>query len=136
VGEFLPLYIKLLPFIGSIVSILVIIFINNSGLFYTKDLYNKEEFRSIYRFLAHKWYFDTVYNRIVNQPLLESSYNVVFSLIDKGILEFFGPSGLSALSTRLGWLTNFAQSGRVYDYGWLMLGILYLFILIDNILNN
>jgi len=50
---------------------------------------------STYRFLSHKWGFDTVYNYFINKPLLVGSYNVPFSLIDKGLLEIAGPTGLS-----------------------------------------
>jgi len=57
-----------------------------------------------------------VYNRLVNQPLLEVSYRVVFGLLDKGIFEVLGPTGLGTASTRAGSALASAQTGRVYDY--------------------
>lgn len=57
-----------------------------------------------------------MYNRLVNQPLLEGAYNVVFSLIDKGLLEVAGPTGADIVSVRVGNFFTSAQTGRVYDY--------------------
>jgi hypothetical protein len=70
----------------------------------------------LYRFLSHKWYFDTVYNRFVNRPLLEGAYNLVFALIDKGLLETFGPTGLGSLTTKIGATITSQQTGRVFEY--------------------
>jgi hypothetical protein len=57
-----------------------------------------------------------VYNRFVNQPLLQSAYHDVFKPIDKGLLECVGPTGLGHVAVRLGYRTAAAQTGRVYDY--------------------
>lgn len=57
-----------------------------------------------------------MYNRIVNQPLLEGAYRVVFGLIDKGLLEFLGPTGLGVVSFRSGAFLTSLQTGRAYDY--------------------
>lgn len=72
--------------------------------------------RGLHRFLSHKWYFDTVYNRFINQPVLGGSYRVIFGLADKGALEVAGPTGLYAVTSQLGRLVARAQTGRVYDY--------------------
>lgn len=75
----------------------------------------------LYRFLALKWGFDTIYNRFLNKPLLQGAYNIPFSLIDKGLLEQAGPTGLGKAATALGrWLTT-AQTGRVSDYAAIIL---------------
>lgn len=119
------------PFIGSIIAT-VAVFIFNSRLYDFSKLYLNLDLVELYRFLSHKWYFDTVYNRIVNQPALEAAYNNVFKLVDKGVLELAGPTGLSAAiyhaSTRL----VRSQTGRVYDYAWFMLAVLYLYTLLIN----
>lgn len=105
------------PFFGSMLSVALVFALNSAGLSSAvSQLYKTARIRALHRFLAHKWYFDTVYNRIVNQPLLEGSYRVVFSLIDKGLLEFIGPTNLSLLTSRVSFLTRAAQTGRVYDY--------------------
>lgn len=57
-----------------------------------------------------------MYNRFINQPVLGGSYRVIFGLADKGALEVAGPTGLYAVTSRLGHLVAQAQTGRVYDY--------------------
>lgn len=125
-GEFLPFSVKILPFIGSMLSV-VLVFVFNHSRFNTKvaGLFRNSAIRSLHRFLSHKWYFDTVYNRLVNQPLLEGGYRVVFGLLDKGLFETFGPTGLGSASIRAGSVLNAAQTGRVYDYAWLMILFVY-----------
>ncbi len=58
-----------------------------------------------------------MYNRIVNQPLLEEAYRAIFVYIDKGLLEHIGPTGFGTLAQRLGFYVTRAQTGRVFDYG-------------------
>lgn len=105
-----------------------LVFVLNSKQFnaVVSRAYISGKMRAASRFLSHKWYFDTVYNRIINQPLLEGSYRVVFSLVDKGALEFFGPTSLSTLTTRASTAARFVQTGRVYDYAFLMIVAIYL----------
>lgn len=55
---------------------------------------------------------------------MEGAYNITFSLIDKGLLEVAGPTGLGRQTVVLGRLLASAQTGRVYDYAGFMLGAL------------
>jgi proton-translocating NADH-quinone oxidoreductase chain L len=71
----------------------------------------------VYRFLVSKWYFDAVYNLFINQPLLSASYHAVFALIDKGVLEHFGPTGFGALTFRAGGFVTRLQTGYLPTYG-------------------
>jgi hypothetical protein len=61
---------------------------------------------------------------------------VVFGLIDKGLLEFFGPTGLGVMSFRSGAFLTSLQTGRAYDYAWLMVGALYFYNIVANILSH
>jgi proton-translocating NADH-quinone oxidoreductase chain L len=134
-GEFLPFSVKMTPFFGSMFSVLLVFILNSKQLAgKASELYTHEKVRSLHRFLSHKWYFDTVYNRLINQPLLECGYRVVFALMDKGLLEAFGPTGLGAYSFRAGTLITAFQSGRVYDYAWVMVCFIYLYTIIENLL--
>jgi hypothetical protein len=63
---------------------------------------------------------------------MEGAYNVTFSLIDKGLLEVAGPTGLSRQTIVLGRLLASAQTGRVYDYAGFMLIFLCLAVLFFN----
>lgn len=110
-GEFLVLNQKLAPLYGSIYSVGLLFF---SEFKHSKELsciYNYVLLVSAHRFLSSKWGFDIVYNRLVNQPILKGSYNVTFSLIDKGVLEVVGPTGSGKLTTKLGRQLVRAQTG-------------------------
>lgn len=122
VGEFLSVFIKMTPFLGSMLSVIFVFVLNTPQVSnFFSSVHNSDFVRKVHRFLSHKWYFDTVYNRWINQPLLEASYSAVFKKIDKGILESWGPTGLGQASFRFGDVLTRLQTGRVYDYGWLML---------------
>jgi proton-translocating NADH-quinone oxidoreductase chain L len=133
-GEFLPFYIKILPFVGSAASVCLVFMVNSAGINEKMSLlYTKATVRTAHRFLSHKWYFDVVYNRLINQPLLEGAYRVVFTLLDKGLLEYIGPTGFSAVFFRVGGVVVAFQTGRVYDYAWVMVVVLYLYVIISNL---
>jgi NADH:ubiquinone oxidoreductase subunit 5 (subunit L)/multisubunit Na+/H+ antiporter MnhA subunit len=105
------------PFFGSMASVALVFIINRGSLAEQTALaYENSNLRELHRFLSHKWYFDTVYNRCINQPLLFGAYRVVFALIDKGLLEIAGPTGMGAASFHVGRTVTTAQTGRVYDY--------------------
>ena len=132
-GEFLPFFVKITPFFGSMLSVMLVFFLN-SNFFSTAiaALHLNNQLRSLHRFLSHKWYFDTVYNRLVNKPLLTGAYRVTFSLLDKGLLEAVGPTGFGALSFKLGNFLSSLQTGRVYDYGWVIVLAVYIYLLISS----
>jgi hypothetical protein len=67
---------------------------------------------------------------MINQPVLECSYRVVFSLIDKGLLEVLGPSGSGSVAFYSGKAVMLFQTGRVYDYALFMLFIMYVYLII------
>jgi NADH:ubiquinone oxidoreductase subunit 5 (subunit L)/multisubunit Na+/H+ antiporter MnhA subunit len=88
---------------------------------------------AMYRFLTFKWGFDTVYNRLLNKPLLEGAYNVPFSLGDKGLIEIIGPTGLGKLTLWAGRALARVQTGRAYDYaGSLLVAALGLLLYTDH----
>jgi hypothetical protein len=53
-----------------------------------------QKFVTVFSFLSNKWYFDVIYNRLINYNILHFSYEVTFKTIDKGVLEIVGPFGL------------------------------------------
>lgn len=89
----------------------------------------KDLFRQIYKFLISKWYFDLIYNEVLNRFLLKFAYNVIFSPQDKGLLEIFGPLGLSSVSFLLAFELKKIQIGRVYYYSYFILMFLFLSLL-------
>jgi len=64
------------------------------------------------------------------------SYNITFSLVDKGLLEFVGPTGLGRQTILAGRVLASAQTGRVYDYAGFMLVALCLALLLTNSIVN
>jgi len=86
----------------------------------------KQIMRPIYRFLSAKWYFDLVYNEIINRSLLKLAYSHIFSLQDKGILELFGPLGLSFIAFNTAFKLKKMQMGRIYYYAYFMLMFLFI----------
>jgi NADH:ubiquinone oxidoreductase subunit 5 (subunit L)/multisubunit Na+/H+ antiporter MnhA subunit len=86
--------------------------------------------RQAYHFLTHKWYFDIVYNELINRPLLQFAYQTVFRSLDKGVLELFGPYGLSyVLFSGASKMKNM-QSGYIYHYAYFMFSSLLIIIII------
>ena len=82
----------------------------------------------IYHFFGKKWYFDTIYNRYFVKPFWNLGYNVTYKLIDKGWLEFIGPTGLVNLITFISKKFSQFQSGFLSDYVYnILLGLLFVF---------
>ena len=105
-AEFIPYHIKLIPLIFSFSGI-ILCFIFYLFLLKLNTLwlivYNQNNFNILkvhhffYKLYNKKWFFDTVYNLFIGYPVLKFGYNVTFKLMDKGVIEFFGPYGLSLL---------------------------------------
>lgn len=93
---------------------------------------NKSFFRELYRFLSYKWYFDAVYNEMINRPLLKMAYTTIFRSLDKGLLELFGPYGLSYVLFSGAQKLKRMQIGEVYYYAYLMI----MFLLISVVMLN
>ena len=68
-----------------------------------------------YTFLNRKWFFDKVYNIYVSQFILDISYNTTYNVIDRGIIESFGPRGLYKFVELLSnSFSVFQRSGNFY----------------------
>lgn len=65
----------------------------------------------------------------LNKPLLQHAYNGPFVLIDRGLLEYVGPTGFSMLLRRASFVLSSAQTGRAYDYAGAFLAALYVVLL-------
>ena len=78
--------VKVLPFFFLMISVLIVNYV-----FFVSVRPKKLLIVRLYNFLSHKWYFDVLYNKYLNIPLLQKSRVYLFELGDKGLLEFFGP---------------------------------------------
>lgn len=120
-AEFINQFIKLLPviltFLGCITAFLLYTFFNNF-LFKLKISNNGKK---IYNFLNKKWFFDKIFNEYVAQLVLNFGYRVSYKIIDRGIIEIFGPLGLTIIISKKANLLYKLQSGFLYHYTLLIL---------------
>jgi len=113
--EFLPIF-KLLPLVvisfGIVISICVcMLFVDNFLALKRFTVFN-----SLYYFLVKKWYFDRIFNQHFGQAVIVSGYNIGYNHVDRGLIEYMGPSWISDLlydSSK-----NFLniQNGYIYNY--------------------
>ena len=119
-AEFLPTIFKLLPVIFSMFGLFSALFLYhfNFKLFYQFKISNFGLY--FYNFLNKKWFFDKIYYEIINQNILQISYNTTYKLIDKGIIEFFGPTGLLQLFFNWSKKVIIMQTGYIFHYSLLI----------------
>nr|YP_003434224.1 NADH dehydrogenase subunit 5 [Chattonella marina]BAI70571.1 NADH dehydrogenase subunit 5 [Chattonella marina] len=115
-SEFIPISMKLLPVIFSIIGGLSSYFFYRYKLKSLSTLKLSLIGRNLYKFLNRKWFFDKVYNEFINQPLLGFGYITTYKRIDRGIIEMVGPFGLSNLVVQSSVLLKQFQSGKTYHY--------------------
>ena len=91
-AEFMVIILKLIPII---ITIVITIF---TYVFYSKYEVNmlkvSIKYFNIYKFFSKKWFFDVLYNRVFVLPWLVFGNLITFKLIDRGFIEFFGPTGI------------------------------------------
>jgi len=127
-SEFLPYNIKLIPVIFSCIGALF------AFIFYRSFNYNLFQVKTsnlgykLYTFLNKKWFFDKFNNEFISQKLLFIGYNVTYKNIDKGVIEFLGPEGLSTIVYKQSLYYNKFQSGYIYHYAFIMILSLVFFI--------
>ena len=77
--------------------------------------------KKIYNFLNKKWFFDKVYNEYIGQFFFKFGYNVSYKIIDRGIIEMFGPMGLSNAISGKAFYINKLQTNYLYHATFLLL---------------
>lgn len=81
---------------------------------------------AVYQFLYNKWYFDELYDRIFVKPAMQIG-QYLWVRGDKGVIDHYGPDGLSALVSRLSGRMVQLQTGYVYHYAFaMMIGVVVL----------
>jgi NADH:ubiquinone oxidoreductase subunit 5 (subunit L)/multisubunit Na+/H+ antiporter MnhA subunit len=81
----------------------------------------------VYKFLNQKWYFDFIYNKFIATTLLRISYNFIFKSLDKGVIELFGPKGVSFIFFSLMRKFKRYQTGFLYHYTCILLiGLIFI----------
>ena len=81
---------------------------------------------ALYQFLFNKWYFDELYDRIFVKPAVRCG-QLLWTRGDKGVIDHYGPDGLSAAVARLSGRLVQLQTGYVYHYAFaMMIGVVVL----------
>ena len=79
-----------------------------------------EQFRFLYAFLLHKWYFDELYRLVFIRPAFAIG-RFLWHRGDEKTIDRFGPNGMAALVRGGNVLTARLQSGYLYTYAFVML---------------
>jgi len=126
--EFIDIFYKLLPLIFSIsgASFAYFLFCFNLSSFY--KIKQTKNFKLIYNFLNRKWYFDRVYNQFFGQNSLSLGYHHTYKDIDRGIIEVFGPFGITQGIKDMSTNIKQIQTGFLYHYLFLFLVFIVLFV--------
>ena len=70
----------------------------------------------VYTFLNNKWHFDSIYNYYIVKPTFKWGHDVSYKILDRGVIEIMGPTGVSGLINSLTRWISSLQSGFVYNY--------------------
>ena len=81
---------------------------------------SKEQFRLLYRFLQHKWYFDELYHAIFVRPAFALG-RLFWRRGDVGLIDRFGPNGVAVASGAGQRVLARFQTGYLYNYAFVML---------------
>jgi len=104
--------------------ILVTITIPISFYYYVTNTKILEEFKRtnspLYSFLLNKWFIDELYEKIFIKPAKKIG-SFFWKQGDQGIIDRFGPDGISKLVKKLSDKASLFQTGFIYDYAFAML---------------
>ena len=111
----LPLIIKLLPALLSLIGALLAIFLYHFNTKFLLDLTNNLLGREIYTFLNGKYLFDVLYNKylIINGAKL--GY-IISKVLDRGLIENIGPYGLENNLTETSKNISSLDNGSITTY--------------------
>ncbi len=116
--EYIPLWLLILT------PILVTISIPISYYYYISNPNILNDFKKtnlpLYNFLLNKWYIDELYNFIIVNPLKKIG-SFFWKRGDIGIIDRFGPDGISKLVKLISNKAGQFQTGFIYDYAFVML---------------
>ncbi len=108
----------------SITPLLVIISIPISYYYFISNVKILEEFKNtnlpLYKFLLNKWYIDELYE-IIFVKFFKNVGDFFWKKGDVGIIDRFGPDGISKIVKILSDKAGRFQTGFIYDYAFVML---------------
>jgi NADH-quinone oxidoreductase subunit L len=66
--------------------------------------------------LVNKWYVDEIYDAVIVRPIMWLSDNVLWKVVDKGVIDGFAANGSAAFARTMGWIGSRLQTGYVGTY--------------------
>lgn len=129
-SEFMPTSIKLIPVIFSIIGATLAILSYHFFPFLLYSLKTSSYIRPIFFFLSNKWYWEVLYNKLIVRPFLHFGHIISYKLLDRGLFEILGPSGLSRGIILLARSFSLLQSGYIFHYAFVLFSATTLSILL------
>jgi NADH-ubiquinone oxidoreductase chain 5 len=111
----LPIFIKLLPAIGTFFGAGFAIYLYHVQYLFTIQITDSKIGRNIYRFFNGKYYIDVIYNYYFMYKSLIVGYNIS-KVLDRGIIELIGPQGLGASLSSSSKNMAKLDTGNLTDY--------------------
>lgn len=129
-AEFLPVSIKWLPFLLSLMGLLIASYINIFNYVFFRYSKNNDIIAFFSFLVSKKWYIDIFQNRIVVNTLLNFGYLTSYKTLDRGFVELSGPYGVSKLILSYSKKLITLQTGQITHYLFFMVLGLCLFSLL------
>ena len=124
-AEFIPSVYKLLPLIFATSGLIIAFF--TMHLFANKYSSFWKQNKKFYFFFFKKWYFDIAYNKFITLPLLKTCFLLFFKIIDKGVIELLGPTGLSSKLYFFSKNIKQLQTGFIFSYVYIIVSSVVFF---------
>jgi len=125
-AEFLPFYIKIIPVLFSFFGMVLATIVYQYFIRYFNVFNTNRFFYDIFNFLSKKWYFDKLNNEFIVQYFLSLGYGFAYKSTDRGLLEIFGPTGLTTNTKKIGLQFTRFFTGLPYHYVYsIVFGIMY-----------
>jgi NADH-ubiquinone oxidoreductase chain 5 len=124
--EFISLFYKLLPLIVTILGALSAVYLYSFGIDDYFQLKKTKMFKYIYLFLNRKWYFDKIINDYIASPVLFVGHTYTYKDVDRGLVEKFGPWGITTSIKFYVKSFRLVQTGYIYNYLLLIIFSFYL----------
>lgn len=126
----LPILIKLLPAILSLLGASVAILLYHKSPEFIVNLSESAFIRKVYTFLNGKYLFDVIYNQYIIAAGLKLGYTIS-KVLDRGVIELVGPYGLANTFNNTGINIAKLDTGVVTTYSlYITLGLLSLLFLV------
>ena len=118
-----PLWVKIIPVLAGMLGIFLSYRVYIKGWRASDNLQNAV--KPLYTYISNKWRFDEFYKAFIVDKLNYLG-KVCWLLIDKSMIDKFGPDGLASLTKWFAERTSRLESGLVYHYAFAMLlGIVF-----------